>query len=106
MGKGAGQMRIVDDSDVSAMREAVLNAFCTLLHAGKLEPMAVLGLAAMAVGSVYREVAEAHEHEDGCPCGWMPSEMSDVATLQAALAAAAGDCSAKELFHMPVLGNA
>ncbi len=71
------------------MRQAVLCAFCNIMQTTRLRPMTVLGLAAMAVGAIYKEVATVHRHADTCPCGWEPRADNDVEALQTAIAAAA-----------------
>ena len=50
---------------------------------------AALHLAAMALGSLYREVASAHCKASGCTCGWRPCGSADVETLMMALRAGA-----------------
>ena len=94
-----------DEGDVAAMREVILDAFCYLLHSRKLEPMTVLSLAAMAVGSVYKEVAGAHLGPDRCRCGWDPSLLADISGLQAALAEAAKPDGVEVLLSMAVAGH-
>ncbi len=54
------------------MRHAVLCAFCHVAQTTGLKPMAVLGLAASAIGAIYKDVATAHICNDDCPCGWEP----------------------------------
>jgi len=69
------------------MRQAVLCAFCHIVQTTGLRPMEVLGLAAAAVGAIYKDVAAMHRNPSGCPCGWQPQAETDIATLQSALAA-------------------
>ena len=71
------------------MRQAVLCAFCHVVQTTGLKPMAVLGLAASAIGSIYKDVAAAHVCNDDCPCGWQPQTDPDVEALQRAIAAEA-----------------
>ncbi|MGY6247404.1 hypothetical protein ACXIUS_07590 [Bosea thiooxidans] len=71
------------------IRQAVLTAFCAALHDTRLPPIALIALAAQAVGSIYREVADAHCGDPSCPCGWRPRFTSDLEALQAALALSA-----------------
>ncbi len=67
------------------LHRAIMAAFCNALHASCLPPMTVMRLAAAAVGSIYKEVAD--EHRDGaCPCGWQPDPSVDIEILQTALA--------------------
>ncbi len=68
------------------MRQAVLCAFCHVVQTTGLKPMAVLGLAATAIGSIYKDVATAHVCNDDCPCGWQPQTDPDIEALQTAIA--------------------
>jgi hypothetical protein len=67
------------------MRRAVLCAFCHIVQTTGLRPMAVLGLAATAVGSIYKDMAAAHLHAQACPCGWQPQANEDIEALQRAI---------------------
>lgn len=67
------------------LRQALMSAFCSALHNSHLSPIAVMRLTAEAIGTVYQEVAEAHRHDDACPCGWRPSLEADIEALRAAL---------------------
>ncbi len=69
------------------MRQAVLCAFCHVIQTTGLPPLEVLGLAAAAIGAVYKDVAAAHQGSTGCPCGWDPQAEADIAVLHGALAA-------------------
>lgn len=89
-GEEAGLLR-------AELRQALMTAFCNALHHSQLSPIAVMGLTAEAVGSIYREVAEAHRLEGDCPCGWRPSVEADIAALQAALEGAARPVSVMDL---------
>jgi hypothetical protein len=88
------------------IRQAVLTAFCAALHDTRLPPLALIELAAQAVGSVYREVADAHCGDQPCPCGWRPRLQADLEALQAALALSAVPGSQPDLASMTVLGRA
>jgi hypothetical protein len=94
------------DAARADLRQALVTAFCHVLHASRLPPMTVLSLAASAVGSIYREVAEAHHGNDPCPCGWRPSPPADVEALQAALAMTARAFPALDLRIVQVSGRA
>lgn len=83
-----------------------MTAFCTVLHGTQLSPMAVIELAAEAVGSVYREVADAHLGDQPCPCGWHPSPEADLAMLQAALALTAAPAPGIDLARIAIAGRA
>ena len=60
----------------------------------------------VAPPSVYREVADAHTWPHACPCGWEPSELTDIATLQQALQNEAMAEDDYQLATAPVLGHA
>lgn len=98
-----------DDGDApdagEDLREAFMTAFCSLLHESRMPPMAVMELAAQAVGSIYREVADAHR-EGACPCGWLPDPAADLEALQAALTLAAGPAPVFDLRKAQVAGQA
>lgn len=88
------------------LRQAVISAFCNALHQSQLSPIAVMGLTAEAVGSIYQEVAEAHRGEGSCPCGWRPSTEADIAALQAALERAAQPVPVTDLRLVRAAGRA
>ena len=88
------------------IREAVMTAFCAALRDTLLPPLTLIELAAAAVGSVYREVADAHCGDQPCPCGWHPRLLEDLEALQAALALSATPALQPDLAHMAVLGRA
>ena len=88
------------------IRQAVLTAFCAALHDTRLPPLTLIELAAQAVGSVYREVADAHSGDQPCPCGWRPRLQADLEALQAALALSAVPAPQLDLAGMAVLGRA
>lgn len=90
----------------AGIRQAVLTAFCAALQDTRLPPLTLIELAAQAVGSVYREVADAHCGDQPCPCGWRPRLAADLAALQAALALSAGSAQQPDLARMAVLGRA
>ena len=54
------------------MHQCIMTAFCDVLRTTQLPPMTVISLAASALGAVYKEVADQHRSEGGCPCGWEP----------------------------------
>lgn len=88
------------------IRQAVMTAFCAALHDTRLPPLTLLEWAAEAVGSVYREVADAHCGDQSCPCGWLPRLPTDLEALQAALALSAAPAPQPDLARMVVLGRA
>lgn len=88
------------------LRQALMTAFCDVLHGSRLPPMAVLSMAAEALGSVYREVSDAHCGDHACPCGWQPNPQADIAMLQAALAMTAQILREPDLRRMRMAGRA
>lgn len=88
------------------LRQAVMTAFCNALHNSHLSPIAVMGLTAEAIGAIYQEVAEAHRHDDACPCGWRPSVEADIETLRTALESTARPVSVTDLRLVPAAGRA
>jgi hypothetical protein len=98
----------MDDEAIAALeqlKKTVRIAFCGVMQSTRLPPMAALSLAAMAVGSLYLEVAAAHRGDNPCPCGWQPRSASDVEALQTSLALSAEQPRAG--FHaIQVAGNA
>ncbi len=97
------------DPDTDAARDelnrAIMAAFCSVLHASRLPPMTVMSLAASAVGSIYKEIADEHR-ADACPCGWHPNPRTDVEVLQTALAATTQTISLSDLRVVQVAGRA
>ena len=87
------------------LRQAMMTAFCSVLHGTQLPPMSVLVLAAEALGSIYTEIADAHCCDDACPCGWRARPEADVKVLQAALARVVPAASAIDLRVAPVAGR-
>jgi hypothetical protein len=97
-----------DDDAIAALeqlRKTVRVAFCGVMQSTRLPPMAALSLAAMAVGSLYVEVAAAHRGDDPCPCGWEPRGRADVEALQSSLALSAEESRA-DFSAIEVAGSA
>lgn len=95
-----------DGKSVEAdLDRALMTAFCRALDVSHLSPVAVISAMAGALGSVYRQVADAHQNQQ-CPCGWQPVSEQDIERLQAALKAAAVRPPADELSTMLVQGRA
>jgi hypothetical protein len=89
------------------MANSIRHAFCTAVNASGLPPMAVLELAAMALGAIYKEAATAHHGTNGCPCGWHPDQDADLEALRIALgiAATAAAESAMDLRLLAPMGR-
>ena len=88
------------------MRRSIVAAFCKAINEGGFPPMTVMGLAATAIGSIYREVADQHRSGGSCPCGWQPDPDADLELLQAALAIAMQASSLPDLRVVQVAGCA
>lgn len=73
--------------------------------APNLPPLAVLRLAVRSIGSIYREMADAHLGFDRCVCGWRP-HASDVELLGMALMTACMRRRTTDLRLIPVEGTA
>lgn len=95
-----------DRRDALAVREMVMQTFCDLLRSTNLPPMTILEYASAAVGSVYREAADAHIWPSACPCGWEPDELADIRAFQRALVREAASTSHSRLALTPAMGTA
>ena len=71
----------------NAVRAALLASYSGTLTNTRLSPLEALECMAAALGSIYREVADAHIDPHGCPCGWQPHAVLDMVALEQALAA-------------------
>lgn len=87
------------------MANSIRHAFCATVNASGLPPMAVLELAAMALGAIYKEAAAAHRGANGCPCGWHPDETADLEALRQALGIAASVDTHMDLRTVAALGH-
>jgi hypothetical protein len=97
-----------EDEAIAALeqlKKTVRIAFCGVMQSTRLPPMAALSLAAMAIGSLYHEVAAAHQGDNPCPCGWKPRSAADVDALQTSLALSADEPRA-DFRAMEIAGNA
>jgi len=88
------------------IRATIINELCQVMEKTGLPPMAVLRLAAQSVGSIYREMADAHGGINPCPCGWHPHHASDVETLNMALLRACERYRMHDLRQMRIAGTA
>lgn len=88
------------------IRATVMNELCEVMHKVGLPPMAVLHLAARSIGTIYREMADAHSGIDPCPCGWRPHPATDVEVLGMALMAACERRRSNDLRMMRMAGTA
>ncbi len=85
--------------------QSLMTMFCRSLDTSRLPPMTVMHMMASALGSIYRQVAAAHQNQD-CPCGWHPTPAPDIEALQSAVRTAAVQESAPDLLAMTVVGRA
>jgi hypothetical protein len=100
------QQNTDNESAGAEMHRSIMTAFCEILRTTQLSPMTVMKLAASALGTVYREVADQHGADASCPCGWKPNPLADVEALQAELAAKTLAAPPPELRAMQVVGRA
>lgn len=75
------------DAAFTAVRAALLASYSGALASSRMSPIEALECIAAAMGSIYREVADAHLDPHGCQCGWAPHELTDIIALQQAIAA-------------------
>jgi len=71
----------------AAVRAALMASYSGALASTRMSPLEALECMAAALGSIYREVADAHIDPQGCRCGWQPHDMLDMVALEQALAA-------------------
>lgn len=92
------------DEAEAPIRATVINELCEVMHRTNLPPMAVLRLVARSIGTIYREMADAHATGEPCPCGWRPE--TDVEVLGMTLMTAFEGRGSANLWHMRVAGSA
>ncbi|MBX9932746.1 MAG: hypothetical protein K2Y56_14590 [Methylobacterium sp.] len=90
----------------TALDEALRRSFWQRLHHDALPPMLALQIAAGAIGTLYRQLAEAHRGPGGCACGWEPDPDGDLIILEARLASAIIQSARHDLARMPAAGRA
>ncbi|MFC5384719.1 hypothetical protein ACFPLB_01935 [Aquamicrobium segne] len=88
------------------IRATIINELCQVMQKTNLPPMAVLRLATRAIGTIYREMAEAHSGVHPCPCGWRPHYTNDVEVLGMALMTACESHRRDDLRRMRIAGTA
>lgn len=91
------------DEAFTAARAALLASYSGTLATTRMTPFEALECLAAAIGSIYREVADAHLDPQGCPCGWQPFEQFDIAALQEAILANAGLPAEADPFNLRAL---
>ena len=61
---------------------AMMNEIGNAINDSDLSTMTVLEMAAAALGSIYREAANAHSDSNpACPCGWSADPVTEIETL-------------------------
>lgn len=94
------------DEAEAHIRATIMNELGEVMQKTGLPPMAVLRLAARSIGTIYREMADAHSGVDPCPCGWNPHEASEIDVLAMALVTACERRQVADLGLMRVAGTA
>ncbi|HWU18901.1 MAG TPA: hypothetical protein VN155_14560 [Devosia sp.] len=94
------------DAAFAAIRAALMASYSGTLASTRLSPLDALEYLAAAIGSIYREVADAHLDPDGCPCGWEPCDVLDIVALQQAIAANASIADEADPFDLRTLAPA
>jgi hypothetical protein len=92
----------------AAVRAAVMASYAGTLASTRMSPLEALESLAAALGSIYREVADAHLDSQGCGCGWRPNELLDIVALEQAIAANAAredDAGYFDLRSIPPAGH-
>jgi hypothetical protein len=95
-----------DERHQAALEQALIRAFWQSIGRHPLPVMTALETAARVVGTLYGQVAQAHEGPGGCRCGWMPDPDCDLIVLEANLAAALLQLAPPSLARMQVAGQA
>lgn len=88
------------DAAFAAIRAALMSSYSGSLASTRMSPLEALECMAAALGSIYREVADAHIHPDGCRCGWVPHDVLDLVALEQAIAANAVREDSEEVFDL------
>ncbi|GEP03538.1 hypothetical protein MOX02_15760 [Methylobacterium oxalidis] len=96
-----------EERRLSKLEQTLMRAFWQSLGDDPLPPMAALEAAARIVGTLYAQVARAHEGPNACRCGWEPDPDGDLIVLEANLAAALlAPERGPDLARMPAAGRA
>lgn len=96
-----------EERRLSKLEQTLMRAFWQSLGDDPLPPMAALEAAARIVGTLYTQVARAHEGPNACRCGWEPDPDGDLIVLEANLAAALlASERGPDLARMPAAGRA
>jgi len=94
------------DQAEAHIRATMMKELCEVMGASGLPPIAALRLAARAIGSIYREMADTHTGIGACQCGWRPRDSHDAEFLTTGLLAACQSRPSQDLRAMQVVGSA
>ncbi|QDZ09530.1 hypothetical protein [Devosia ginsengisoli] len=84
----------------TAVRAALMASYSGALATTRLSPLEALECMAAALGSLYREVADAHIDPQGCHCGWQPHAVLDMVALEQAMAANGARDEDEDMFDL------
>jgi len=84
----------------AAVRAALMASYSGALATTRLSPLEALECMAAALGSLYREVADAHIDPQGCHCGWQPHAVLDMVALEQAMAANGARDEDEDMFDL------
>ncbi|MCR6673443.1 hypothetical protein [Devosia ginsengisoli] len=84
----------------AAVRAALMASYSGTLASTRMSPLEALECMAAALGSLYREVADAHIDPQGCRCGWQPHAVLDMVALEQALAANGAHDEDEDMFDL------
>lgn len=84
----------------AAVRAAIMASYSGTLASTRMSPLEALECLAAALGSIYREVADARLDPEDCGCGWRPEELLDIVALKQAIAANAASDAQSPFFDL------
>lgn len=84
----------------AAVRAALMASYSGTLASTRMSPIETLECMAAALGSLYREVADAHIDPHGCQCGWQPHAVLDMVALEQAMAANGARDEDEDMFDL------
>lgn len=90
----------------SDFHQTIMSSLNRVLQGTELPTLTALALAAEAVGTVYREMAEAHRNDPDCPCGWRPDPETDIEIMQRAMERVTYVAAKPDLVSMQPAGKA
>lgn len=84
----------------AAVRAALMASYAGTLASTRMSPLEALECMAAALGSIYREVADAHIDPQGCRCGWQPHDVLDIVALEQAMGVNAAREENEDIFDL------